>query len=90
MGKITDEKKAAMHARVIASDLVEYEDIQEKIAEGIKNDNLFDEISGLWEEALTYMRQRVDDDLLENTNILEKAFIDVVFANQGDVESPIW
>lgn len=90
MGKIKDREKAARHARVIASDLTMYPDIQEKIREGIKNDNLFEKIDGIWNEALTYMRQRVDEELLENTNVLEKAFIDGVIAKYGDVDSPIW
>ena len=90
MAKITDPKKAARRARVIASDLTIYPDIQKKIAQGIKNDNLFEEIDGIWHEAVTHMRQYVDDDMLENTNVLEKAFIDIVFAQCGDIESPIW
>ncbi len=90
MAKIEDEEKAAQRARVIASDLTMYPDIQEKIEEGIKNDNLFEEIDGIWNEALTYMRQYVDDEMLENTNVLEKAFIDGVFAKCGDIDSHIW
>ncbi len=90
MAKITDPEQAARRARVIASDLTMYPDIQKKIAEGIRNDNLFQVIEGIWNEALTYMRQYVDEDMLENTNVLEKAFIDGVFANCGDIESHIW
>lgn len=90
MSKITDPKKAARRARVIASDLTVYPDIQRKIALGIKNDTLFQEIDGIWNEALTYMRQYVDEEILLNTNVLEKAFIDIVFANCGDIESSIW
>ncbi len=90
MAKISDPKKAARHARVIASDLTVYPEIQKKISDGIKNDNLFVELDGIWNEALAYMRQKVEDDLLEETNILEKAFIDIVFAQCGDIESSIW
>lgn len=90
MSKITDPKQAARRARVIASDLTIYPDIQKKIAEGIKNDTLFEDIKGIWNEALTHMNQYVDEDLLANSNILEKAFIDIVFANCGHIESSIW
>lgn len=90
MSKITDPKKAAQRARVIASDLTIYPDIQKRIEAGIKNDNLFDEIDGIWREALSHMKQYVDEDMLDNTNILEKAFIDIVFANCGHIESSIW
>lgn len=90
MSKITDPTKAARRARVIASDLTVYPDIQKKIATGIQNDTLFQEIDGIWNEALTYMQQYVDEEVLQNTNVLEKAFIDIVFANCGDIESSIW
>ncbi len=90
MSKITDEAKAAQRARVIASDMTIYPDIQRKIEAGIKNDNLFEEIEGIMQEARTHFMQYVSDDIVHNTNILEKAFIDIVFANAGHIESPIW
>jgi hypothetical protein len=90
MSKITDEKKAAQRARVIASDMAIYPDIQRKIESGIKNDNLFEELEGLLREARTHFAMYVSDEILENTNILEKAFIDIVFAPSGHIESSIW
>ncbi len=90
MSKVTDHEKAAQRARVIASDMTIYPDIQRKIEAGIKNDNLFDELSGIMQEARAHFQSYVSDDIIQNTNILEKAFIDVVFANQGHVESHIW
>ena len=90
MSKITDEKKAAQRARVIASDMTIYPDIQKKIEEGIKNDNLFDELGGIMREAREHFKTYVSDEIVNDTNILEKAFIDIVFANSGHIESPIW
>lgn len=88
--KITDEAKAAQRARVIASDMTIYPDIQKKIETGIRNDTLFEELEGIMREARTHFQAHVSDEILNNTNILERAFIDVVFANTGHIESPIW
>lgn len=90
MSKITDEAKAAQRARVIASDMTIYPDIQKKIEQGIRNDNLFEELSGIMNEARNHFKTYVSDDIIENTNILERAFIDIVFANTGHIESSIW
>ncbi len=90
MAKITDVAKAAQRARVIASDMTIYPDIQRKIEAGIKNDNLFDELQGIMQEARSHFESYVSDDIVQNTNVLEKAFIDIVFANSGHIESTIW
>jgi len=90
MAKITDEAKAAQRARVIASDIAIYPDIQRKIEAGIKNDNLFDELQGIMHEARSDFRNYVSDEIVNNTNVFERAFIDIVFANSGHVESHIW
>lgn len=90
MSKITDEKKAAQRARVIASDMTIYPDIQKKIEEGIRNDNLFGELGGIMREAREHFKTYVSDEIVNDTNILEKAFIDIVFANAGHIESSIW
>jgi hypothetical protein len=90
MSKINDHKKAAQRARVIASDMTIYPDIQKKIEAGIKNDNLFEELGGIMNEARTHFATYVSDEILNETNILEKAFIDIVFANTGHIDSPIW
>jgi len=90
VSKISDEEKAAQRARVIASDMTIYPDIQKKIEAGIRNDNLFDELDGIMREAREHFKTYVSDDIVNGTNILERAFIDIVFANTGHIESPIW
>lgn len=90
MSKIADHAKAAQRARVIASDMTIYPDIQRKIEAGIKNDNLFEELQGIMNEARSHFSSYVDDDIVNNTNILERAFIDIVFANSGHISSHIW
>ena len=90
MAKIDDLDKAARRARVIASDMTIYPDIQRKIEAGIKNDNLFEELDGILNEARTHFESYVSDNIARNTNILERAFIDNVIANYGHIESSIW
>ena len=90
MSKITDPKKAAQRARVIASDMTIYPDIQKRIESGIRNDNLFDELDGILNEARRDFETYVSEEICNDTNILERAFIDIVFAESGHIESPIW
>lgn len=90
MTRISDEKKAAQRARVIASDMTIYPDIQKRIENGIRNDNLFVELEGIMNEAKSHFATYVSDEIINDTNILEKAFIDIVFANYGHIESKMW
>lgn len=90
MSKITDHDKAAQRARVIASDMTIYPDIQKKIETGIRNDTLFEELAGIMNEARSHFQTYVSDEIVNDTNILERAFIDIVFANTGHIESSIW
>lgn len=90
MSKLTDTTAAARRARVIASDMTIYPDIQKKIENGIRNDNLFEELAGIMNEARAHFAEYVAPEIIQNTNILERAFIDVVFANTGHIESSIW
>lgn len=90
MNKITDPEKAARRARVIASDMTIYPDIQKRIETGIRNDTLFTELGGILNEARRDFEKYVSPELVNNTNILEKAFIDIVFAGSGHIESKIW
>ena len=90
MAKIDDPAKAAQRARVIASDMTIYPDIQRKIEAGIKNDNLFEELEGILQEARSDFAIHVSEDIIQNNNILERAFIDIVFANFAHIQSHIW
>lgn len=90
MAKVSDPKKAARRARVIASDIAIYPDIQKKIERGIQNDNLFEELSDVLREARTHFESYVSEDIVANTNIFEKAFIDIVFATTAHIDSEIW
>ena len=85
-----DLKAAERRARVLAADMTIYPDIQRKIEVGIQNDTLFDELDGLLREARNHFAQYFSEDVINNTNILEKAFIDIVFAGTGHIDSTIW
>lgn len=90
MGKTNDLKKASRRARVIASDIAIYPDIKKRIKKGIKNDNLFEQLDDVLREARQDYRAHVDEEIIDNTIIFEMAFIDIVFAKTGDIESDIW
>lgn len=90
MAKTTNLKKASRRARVIASDMAIYPDIQERIKKGIENDNLFEELDDVLREARQDYHAHVDENIINNTIIFEMAFIDKVFADTGEIESPIW
>ena len=90
MPKTQNLKKASQRARVIASDMPIYPDIQKRIEKGIKNDNLFEELDDVLREAKQDYRDHVDDRIIEDTIIFEMALIDIVFAKTDDIESPIW
>jgi hypothetical protein len=90
MAKTKDLKKASRRARVIASDIAIYPDIKKRIKKGIKNDNLFEQLDDVLREARQDYRAHVDEEIIDNTIIFEMAFIDIVFAKTGDIESDIW
>jgi hypothetical protein len=75
---------------VIASDIAIYPDIKKRIKKGIKNDNLFEQLDDVLREARQDYRAHVDEEIIDNTIIFEMAFIDIVFAKTGDIESDIW
>jgi hypothetical protein len=90
MGKTKNLKKASRRARVIASDIAIYPDIQKRIKKGIENDNLFQELDDVLREARQDYRAHVDENIIDNTIIFEMAFIDKVFAETGKIDSDIW
>lgn len=90
MTNISKYEQAARRARVIASDLAIYPDIQKKIEIGIQNDTLFEELAGSMKQARNDFADYFDDEIVNGTNLLEKAIIDTIFANTGHIESHIW
>ena len=88
MALIDNQEAARRLARAIASDLSLYN--EEKITNGITNDNLFETLSEEIEEGRAHYQSRVKPDLLKSTNFFDRAIIDVILARKGHIRSKIW
>ena len=75
-------------ARAIASDISLYN--EEKIIEGIRQDNLFEALSDVIDEGLNLYRSRVAQDLFDTTNFYYRAVVDVIVKSKGHIKSKIW
>lgn len=88
MSKTDKPKKAERLARAIASDLSIY--YQQKIQEGLENDNLFEVLEEELKEGRDLFRARVADELIDTTNIFEKAIIDIIVAPRSNIHTRIF
>jgi hypothetical protein len=88
MSKITSIPKAARLARAMASDIAIYN--TEKIQRGIENDRLFEELEDDLTQGLQMWNAKVSDEIANGTNLLQKAFVDIVFAGAADIKSSIF
>lgn len=88
MSKIDNLKNARKLARAIASDISIYNTA--KIEQGLKEDNLFDQLGDEIEEGRSLFQNRVTDEIYNNTNVFEKALIDILVASRSHVKAPIW
>ena len=84
---IETEEAARRLARAIASDLSLYN--EEKILDGLKNDNLYDEIAEEIEEGRELFRSRVTPDLFEK-NFYDRAIIDLLVKSKGHIKCKLW
>ena len=84
---IETEEAARRLARAIASDLSLYN--EEKIMEGIQNDNLFQALSEELEEGRALFKSRVSPDLFAK-NFYDRAVIDILVRAKGHVQSKMW
>jgi len=88
MALIDTPEAARRLARAIASDVSLYN--EQKIVEGIINDNLFDKLRDEIEEGRELYKSRVAGDLYERTNFYDRAVVDVLIKAKGHVKSKIW
>lgn len=88
MSKITAIPQAARLARATASDIAIYN--VEKIRRGIENDRLFEELEDDLREAERMWAAKVSEEIVSGTNLLQKAFIDIIFAGSGATKSKIF
>ena len=75
-------------ARAIASDISLYN--EEKIKDGIRNDDLFDVLSTEIDRGLSLYKRRISPNMFEKSNYYYRAIVDILVKSQGNVESPIW
>jgi hypothetical protein len=85
---IRDRESALRFARTIMSDLWLYH--QEKVRQGILQDNLFELLREELSEAWSLYESRVSPDLADRKVIFNQAIVDVLIAQSRGVESPIW
>ncbi|MHB1843543.1 MAG: hypothetical protein ACYCWW_01740 [Deltaproteobacteria bacterium] len=89
MTDLPDEKaKARRLARAIASDISMYN--EQKIVQGIEQDNFFDALKDELEEGRELYRSRVTPELYGQTNFFERAIVDVILKNKAHIKSKIW
>ncbi|RYZ63162.1 MAG: hypothetical protein EOP08_11430 [Proteobacteria bacterium] len=74
-------------ARAIASDLSLYN--EDKIIQGITNDNLFDTLAEEIEEGRALYKRRVSPDLYSK-NYYDRALVDILIKAKGHIKSKIW
>jgi hypothetical protein len=87
MALIETEEAARRLARAIASDLSLYN--EEKIVQGIQQDDLFTVIAEEVEEGRALYKSRVSPDLYQK-NFYDRALVDILIKSKGHVKSKIW
>ena len=87
MALIETEEAARRLARAIASDLSLYN--EEKIVQGITNDNLFEVLEDELEEGRALFKSRVAPELFAK-NFYDRAVIDILVRSKGHLDSPLW
>lgn len=87
MALIETQEAARRLARAIASDLSLYN--EDKVVEGITNDNLFDVFAEELEEGRALFKSRVTPELFAE-NHFDRATIDILIRSKGHVDSKMW
>jgi hypothetical protein len=87
MALIETQEAARRLARAIASDLSLYN--EDKVVEGITNDNLLDIFAEELEEGRALFKSRVTPELFAE-NHFDRAIIDILIRSKGHVDSKMW
>ncbi|PLX73289.1 MAG: hypothetical protein C0615_11125 [Desulfuromonas sp.] len=89
MSRLVDNPALAFRlARAIVSDIALYN--PEKVKEGITNDNIFDLLDEELTEGREHFYSRVAPDLPDKDNLFDRAVVDVMIKQAGNIESSIW
>ena len=87
MALIDKLERARQLARAIASDLTLYH--EQKIIQGIEDDDLFEVMAGEIQEGRTLFKSRVTPEIYA-TNLYDRAIVDVMIKSKGQIKSKIW
>jgi hypothetical protein len=87
MPLIETEEAARRLARAIASDLSLYN--EDKIVNGITNDNLFESLAEEIEEGRALYKRRVSPELYPR-NFYDRALVDILIKAKGHIKSKLW
>jgi len=89
MARLVDNPDLAFRlARAIVSDIALYN--QEKVRDGIKNDNIFDLLAEELQEGREHFYGRVSPEMKERDHLFDRAVVDVMIRQAGKIESSIW
>jgi hypothetical protein len=89
MAKLVENPELAFRlARAIISDIALYN--QEKVRDGIKNDNIFDVLTDELQEGRDHFYTRVSPNLRNRDHLFDRAIVDVMIKQAGKIESTIW
>lgn len=88
MALIETEEQAMRLARHIASDIKLYN--EEKIIQGIQQDNLFEALKDELDEGLQHYKSRISPALYEKTNFYFRAVVDIIMKQMAHIKSDIW
>ena len=89
MARLVENPDLALRlARAIVSDIALYN--QDKVAEGIKNDSIFELMADELSEGREHFYTRVAADLPNRAHLYERAIVDVMIKQAGRIESTIW
>jgi hypothetical protein len=87
MALIDKLERARQLARAIASDLTLYH--EQKIIQGIEDDDLFAVMDGEIAEGRALFKSRVTPEIYA-TGLYDRAIVDVMLKSKGQVRSKIW
>ncbi len=89
MARLVDNPDLAFRlARAIVSDIALYN--QEKVKEGIKNDNIFDLLAEELAEGREHFYSRTTAEMTDRDHLFDRAIVDVMIKQAGKIESSIW
>lgn len=88
MALIDTPEAANRLAQAIVSDISLYN--EDRVIEGVKNDDLFEALKDEIDEGRHLYEGRVSPDLLARTNFFHRAVVDVLLKSKGHIWSNIW